>query len=153
CRNRNSSRGCGGGVVAGKENTGLWVMARYGKIGRGACRGKGGRWGGGRVIRKKMRQGEKSGGGGVRGHKDGSVRWGGAGEKSGEHVALQVPCVSAQSRSVESAFFFFQAEDGIRDWSVTGVQTCALPIFAAIATVAAGAAVLRLRQAKPRAFG
>src|SRR5262249_59304938 len=24
---------------------------------------------------------------------------------------------------------FFQAEDGIRDWSVTGVQTCALPIF------------------------
>src|SRR5438046_7993884 len=24
--------------------------------------------------------------------------------------------------------FFFQAEDGIRDWSVTGVQTCALPI-------------------------
>src|SRR5437016_10671273 len=25
--------------------------------------------------------------------------------------------------------FFFQAEDGIRDWSVTGVQTCALPIF------------------------
>src|SRR5260370_17201680 len=26
-------------------------------------------------------------------------------------------------------FFFFQAEDGIRDSSVTGVQTCALPIF------------------------
>src|SRR5437764_13992172 len=25
-------------------------------------------------------------------------------------------------------FFFFQAEDGIRDTSVTGVQTCALPI-------------------------
>src|SRR5437016_10744263 len=29
-------------------------------------------------------------------------------------------------------FFFFQAEDGIRDWSVTGVQTCALPIFKAV---------------------
>src|SRR5437016_7753017 len=29
----------------------------------------------------------------------------------------------------ELFFFFFQAEDGIRDWSVTGVQTCALPIF------------------------
>src|SRR5690606_14621803 len=27
-------------------------------------------------------------------------------------------------------FFFFQAEDGIRDFHVTGVQTCALPIFA-----------------------
>src|SRR5437764_8744883 len=26
-------------------------------------------------------------------------------------------------------FFFFQAEDGIRDTSVTGVQTCALPIL------------------------
>src|SRR5256885_5894390 len=28
-------------------------------------------------------------------------------------------------------FFFFQAEDGIRDYKVTGVQTCALPIFIA----------------------
>src|SRR5438034_11142134 len=27
------------------------------------------------------------------------------------------------------SFFFFQAEDGIRDHCVTGVQTCALPIF------------------------
>src|SRR2546427_5623362 len=28
-------------------------------------------------------------------------------------------------------FFFFQAEDGIRDLTVTGVQTCALPIASA----------------------
>src|SRR3989449_10728202 len=28
-----------------------------------------------------------------------------------------------------SRIFFFQAEDGIRDVAVTGVQTCALPIF------------------------
>src|SRR5690606_9108078 len=28
-----------------------------------------------------------------------------------------------------SAIFFFQAEDGIRDFHVTGVQTCALPIW------------------------
>src|SRR5690606_39774115 len=28
-------------------------------------------------------------------------------------------------------FFFFQAEDGIRDFHVTGVQTCALPICTA----------------------
>src|SRR5205807_7443651 len=27
-----------------------------------------------------------------------------------------------------TGFFFFQAEDGIRDYKVTGVQTCALPI-------------------------
>src|SRR3712207_8148633 len=31
-------------------------------------------------------------------------------------------------------FFFFQAEDGIRDIGVTGVQTCALPICAATAS-------------------
>src|SRR5690606_40982394 len=31
-----------------------------------------------------------------------------------------------------SFVFFFQAEDGIRDFHVTGVQTCALPIFVSI---------------------
>src|SRR5215204_906102 len=30
---------------------------------------------------------------------------------------------------IKCFFFFFQAEDGIRDHCVTGVQTCALPIF------------------------
>src|SRR5256886_17332811 len=30
--------------------------------------------------------------------------------------------------SVVYCFFFFQAEDGIRDLTVTGVQTCALPV-------------------------
>src|SRR5690606_40897918 len=30
--------------------------------------------------------------------------------------------------TVKIIFFFFQAEDGIRDFHVTGVQTCALPI-------------------------
>src|SRR2546429_1080560 len=30
---------------------------------------------------------------------------------------------------MDVAVFFFQAEDGIRDVAVTGVQTCALPIF------------------------
>src|SRR5256885_3583240 len=31
--------------------------------------------------------------------------------------------------SLRHYFFFFQAEDGIRDYKVTGVQTCALPIL------------------------
>src|SRR5256885_4289746 len=31
-------------------------------------------------------------------------------------------------RHMSIFFFFFQAEDGIRDYKVTGVQTCALPI-------------------------
>src|SRR3712207_8912690 len=30
---------------------------------------------------------------------------------------------------INMVFFFFQAEDGIRDIGVTGVQTCALPIY------------------------
>src|SRR5438552_12799048 len=38
-------------------------------------------------------------------------------------------------------FFFFQAEDGIRDDLVTGVQTCALPIFVSYARHSAGAAL------------
>src|SRR3712207_7060810 len=33
----------------------------------------------------------------------------------------------------EALGFFFQAEDGIRDIGVTGVQTCALPIFCEVA--------------------
>src|SRR2546430_4138058 len=36
--------------------------------------------------------------------------------------------VHAQVLKEAAAFFFFQAEDGIRDLTVTGVQTCALPI-------------------------
>src|SRR5690348_4560092 len=39
-------------------------------------------------------------------------------------------------------FFFFQAEDGIRDGRVTGVQTCALPILTTIAYVLLGAATV-----------
>src|SRR5690348_17527298 len=36
---------------------------------------------------------------------------------------------NVQKRRVAVGFFFFQAEDGIRDGRVTGVQTCALPIL------------------------
>src|SRR2546423_7196861 len=38
-------------------------------------------------------------------------------------------------------FFFFQAEDGIRDKLVTGVQTCALPISCGVVQRATGEAV------------
>src|SRR5688500_4830446 len=43
--------------------------------------------------------------------------------------------------------FFFQAEDGIRDYKVTGVQTCALPIMSAIAE---GASYKRIQQDESR---
>src|SRR5437016_9056794 len=46
-----------------------------------------------------------------------------------EHAAGRVGRLEAASEQ-DLVFFFFQAEDGIRDWSVTGVQTCALPISA-----------------------
>src|SRR2546430_2272983 len=49
------------------------------------------------------------------------------------------------SRSI--FFFFFQAEDGIRDLTVTGVQTCALPISRAGAHAAALAPRLRRAHA------
>src|SRR6266699_3044433 len=51
-------------------------------------------------------------------------------------------------------FFFFQAEDGIRDADVTGVQTCALPISMLVGDLALAAAVwvdgLLAPQAGPR---
>src|SRR5206468_6866371 len=40
-------------------------------------------------------------------------------------------------------FFFFQAEDGIRDLIVTGVQTCALPIFEYLRAKAPRDAIVR----------
>src|SRR5207302_8196587 len=50
-------------------------------------------------------------------------------------------------------FFFFQAEDGIRDFHVTGVQTCALPILARLwfAPPAGAPAAANHWRATPRA--
>src|SRR5215208_7458449 len=42
---------------------------------------------------------------------------------------MSVICVCLFLVMCSCFFFFFQAEDGIRDGHVTGVQTCALPIF------------------------
>src|SRR5690554_7152327 len=47
-------------------------------------------------------------------------------------------------------FFFFQAEDGIRDADVTGVQTCALPIYLDdVDTVDEGLVVLVVAEVVP----
>src|SRR5688572_33310219 len=45
-------------------------------------------------------------------------------------------------------FFFFQAEDGIRDLTVTGVQTCALPIsqFDSVGPFAEGLARVKIGE-------
>src|SRR2546430_11545020 len=44
-----------------------------------------------------------------------------------------MPRSMVRHRSISALFFFFQAEDGIRDLTVTGVQTCALPIYPILA--------------------
>src|SRR5690606_39563982 len=51
--------------------------------------------------------------------------------------------------------FFFQAEDGIRDFHVTGVQTCALPIYpeAGITRKATPACTARRARQEYLAFG
>src|SRR5690606_41037246 len=50
-------------------------------------------------------------------------------------------------------FFFLQAEDGVRDFPVTGVQTCALPISSAArrvyASPSASSAIVRPPEAEP----
>src|SRR6266850_144339 len=43
-------------------------------------------------------------------------------------------------RTIALTYFFFQAEDGIRDYKVTGVQTCALPIWTRFESVSDKAA-------------
>src|SRR5437016_5218315 len=48
---------------------------------------------------------------------------------SSSRTYLSARMLSSTASMICSCCFFFQAEDGIRDWSVTGVQTCALPIF------------------------
>src|SRR3989449_4035072 len=40
-----------------------------------------------------------------------------------------MPSGTSRPVTLSTASFFFQAEDGIRDVAVTGVQTCALPIL------------------------
>src|SRR2546430_5264455 len=53
-------------------------------------------------------------------------------------------------RSEGMVFFFFQAEDGIRDLTVTGVQTCALPI--SIVDLRRSGCIARLVRDAPARF-
>src|SRR2546430_4805872 len=53
----------------------------------------------------------------------------GAAWPSGRRLGARVRPRSGPVRRAVVLFFFFQAEDGIRDLTVTGVQTCALPIL------------------------
>src|SRR2546429_6049550 len=46
---------------------------------------------------------------------------------AGDEIRIEYPA-SESDEPLSRSGFFFQAEDGIRDVAVTGVQTCALPI-------------------------
>src|SRR5256886_10746654 len=51
----------------------------------------------------------------------------GGGGASAE-ISAGMTCYESKGLLETYSYFFFQAEDGIRDLTVTGVQTCALPI-------------------------
>src|SRR5258708_16560286 len=53
------------------------------------------------------------------------------GHKGSSGMLHRIMTIQREGDEVEclDCFFFFQAEDGIRDDLVTGVQTCALPIY------------------------
>src|SRR6266511_5902470 len=61
---------------------------------------------------------------------------------------MHVYTIKCVKRSMRTCFVFFQAEDGIRDFHVTGVQTCALPISRRVRPAAA-----EQIRAAPRAEG
>src|SRR2546430_8702633 len=82
-------------------------------------------------------------------------------------MAISAMSTAAENREIEppflifaksprrvffSFFFFFQAEDGIRDLTVTGVQTCALPIWAGISEPADNAIDQRNHSGKQHDF-
>src|SRR5205809_3076132 len=58
---------------------------------------------------------------------------------------------SETCRELVACFFFFQAEDGIRDVAVTGVQTCALPIYTVITAGSVGDRFYLIRSGRVRA--
>src|SRR5205823_8719388 len=66
-----------------------------------------------------------------------------------EIVAIEVLIDSGGGKAYNIFYFFFQAEDGIRDKLVTGVQTCALPISATIRQSVAESGKVRFSPAKP----
>src|SRR3712207_6928027 len=78
------------------------------------------------------------------------------------HIAVSGDCTVAVNGGMDArcgqltphpvdALFFFQAEDGIRDIGVTGVQTC-LPIFTAIVLITIGSASAKRQSADQQKF-
>src|SRR5207249_7626404 len=64
----------------------------------------------------------------------------------------EVPAHPTSASGKRDEVFFFQAKDGIRYRNVTGVQTCALPIFDEIAELAPSLQTKLLRVLQEREF-
>src|SRR3989475_3546418 len=62
-------------------------------------------------------------------------------DSGGLEPCLLLPCMSLRCACCRFLYFFFQAEDGIRDLTVTGVQTCALPIVSGPSSVGIGGTI------------
>src|ERR1022692_395227 len=83
--------------------------------------------GGALALKKKSRETDYQGSGMAR-------RWGRAGVPQRSEGRARAEgtdargAVGSRLTGAGGCSFFFQAEDGIRDYKVTGVQTCALPI-------------------------
>src|ERR1019366_8310445 len=97
-------------------------------IGKGAGGGKGENSGGAALFKKKKKTEEDYSAGPQRKEFTGGCTH--DGQVTCTHHMRQHHTTGVLLRLPDCffSFFFFQAEDGIRDWSVTGVQTCALPI-------------------------
>src|SRR6266496_532971 len=97
----------------------------FGKIGRASCRERGVDLGGRRIIKKKKKPNVSDGFMLIREKGPSKVIY--VTNKHPEKTLVN--CVwCGVLLTLRTTVFFFQAEDGIRDLYVTGVQTCALPI-------------------------
>src|SRR5687768_11905004 len=73
-------------------------------------------------------------------------------EEKPENAASIPGSVDIALASMGVYIFFFQAEDGIRDVAVTGVQTCALPIFVIVCKLSRAMPNIRLPDGSSKSF-
>src|SRR3954462_4569275 len=97
------------------------------KIGRGSCRERGEISGVAGSLKKKKKN-NRNGCEKLRAVAVDRAIVSQVSEHSSTSPALHDTAPHSRTPLSRSFFFFFQAEDGIRDYRVTGVQTCALPI-------------------------
>src|SRR4051794_18698110 len=119
-RDKRFEIGAGAGATMGQD---FYHAVMVNEIGRASCRERVEDSGGAVGVKKKKR---------VEGRRGGDEARLAQRRALGAGLQQQGGVVDDTGERVDDCFFF-QAEDGIRDGRVTGVQTCALPIFDAAA--------------------